>query len=108
MDKRAQIEQLIQKTLDQFDHPDTLPPNPYLYSRIQQRLESESTEGRMFPAFIRTALLGALVALNVLVSYWYLTGAEQYGSSDTRQELLNVLASDLNMVDDQNDLSVNE
>ncbi len=39
MNKKEKIEQKIRKTLDQFDHAEQLPPNPYFYTRVQARLE---------------------------------------------------------------------
>jgi len=42
MDTNARIEHLVQQTLDQFERPESLPPNPYLYTRIRQRLEARS------------------------------------------------------------------
>ncbi len=65
MNKKDTIEQEIQKTLDQIENTENLPPNPYFYTRVQARLEERRKKQNVFSAILRPALLTALVAINL-------------------------------------------
>jgi len=108
MNKKEKIEQKIRKTLDQFDHAEQLPPNPYFYSRVQARLEEQRRQRSAFSAILRPALLIALVTINLGTAFWYLGGSEQNYQSDTRQELIEILAGDLKLDNKQSNLLIIE
>ena len=42
MNKQEKIQIEVDKTLSLFDKKESLPPNPYLYTRIQQQLKEKS------------------------------------------------------------------
>ena len=65
MNKKEKIERDIQKTLDQFENVEQLPPNPYFFTRVQARLEETQKQQSVFSTILRPALLTALVAINL-------------------------------------------
>jgi hypothetical protein len=97
MEPNERVEKLIQKTLEQFEQPETLPPNPYLYTRIRQRLEERRDNRGMLAANLKLALLAVLVVLNIVVAYRHFTGGEWHTRTESRQELIEILAGDLNL-----------
>lgn len=97
MKKNEKIEQEIRKTLDQFDHAEQLPPNPYFYTRVQARLEEKHRQQSVLPVFLRVAFLTVLFAINFVTGVWYLGGIDQTYQTDTRQELAGILAADLKL-----------
>jgi hypothetical protein len=101
MESSERVEKLIQKTLDQFEQPDILPPNPYLYTQIRQRLEQKRETKGLLAANLKLALLAVLVLLNIVVAYRHITGMEGYTQTDARQELIEILAGDLNLNSDR-------
>jgi hypothetical protein len=108
MEPNERIEKLIQKTLEQFEQPETLPPNPYLYTRIRQRLEERRDTRGMVAANFKLALLAVLVVLNIVVAYRHYTSIERYTQTETRRELIEVLAGDLNQDSDHTHTSIIE
>jgi len=102
MNKKEKIEQEISKTLEQFDQAEKLPPNPYFYTRVQARLEEKKRQQNVFFAILKPALIIALVAVNMSTAIWYLGGTEQKDQTNSRQELVEILAGDLELDDDQN------
>jgi hypothetical protein len=108
MSKKEKIEQEIQKTLDQFENTEQLPPNPYFYSRVQARLKETGKQQHIFSAILRPALLTTLVAVNLGTAYWYLTGNEQQSQINTREQLVEILEDDLTATNEQNNLFIFE
>jgi hypothetical protein len=95
MNKKDRIKEEIQKTLEQFDQQESLPRDPYFYTRLQAQLDSRRQQRRVFAAVLRPAMLVLLVVANVGTAAWYLNR----GSSDInpRQELVELLADDFNV-----------
>ena len=104
MNKKEKIEEQISKTLDQFEHAEQLPPNPYFYTRVQARLEETRRQKRVLSAILRPALLTALVTINLSTAVWYLGGSDHVNQSETRKELIEILAGDLKLDDNQSSL----
>jgi hypothetical protein len=102
MNKKEKIEQEISKTFEQFENAEKLPPNPYFYTRVQARLEEKQKQQNVFFAILKPALIIALLAVNMSTAIWYLGGSEQQDETNSRQELLEMLASDLKLDDEQN------
>ncbi len=102
MNKKEKIEQEISKTLEQFDQSDMLPPNPYFYTRVQARLEEKQKQQNVFFSILKPALIIALVAVNMSTAIWYLGGSEQQDQTNSRQELMEMLAGDFKLDSDQN------
>ena len=104
MNKKENIEQEIQKTLEQFNQVDQLPPNPYFYTRVQARLEETRRQQTVLSAVLKPALLTALVVVNFSTAFWYLDGTIQTEQNETRQELVELLANDFNPDNNQTDI----
>ena len=102
MNKKEKIEHEINKTLEQFDTAEKLPPNPYFYTRVQARLEEKQKQQNIIFAILKPALIIALVAVNMSTAIWYLGGSKQQEQTSSRQELVEILASDLKLDSDQN------
>ena len=104
MNKKEKIEQEINKTLSQFEHKDSLPPNPYFFTRVQQRLNKQPGNESTLLAFLKPALIIVLFVINIGTVIWYFNNGITYNSFDKRQELIEILSSDLNLGKDQNNL----
>ncbi|KAA3661768.1 MAG: hypothetical protein DWQ10_03875 [Calditrichaeota bacterium] len=96
MNKKEKIEQQVQKALDQFEHAEKLPPNPFFYTRIQARLQENQRQGYVISAILRPATLALLLVINISTAVWYLNAPEQAEQSDSHQELVELLAGDFN------------
>ena len=108
MNKKEKIEQEINKTLEQFNQAEKLPPNPYFFTRVQTRLEEKKKQQNVFFAILKPALLIALIAVNMSTAIWYLGRSEQEDQTNSRQELLEFLASDLKLDNDQKSILIFE
>ncbi len=101
MNKKEKIEQEIRKTLDQFDRAEHLPANPFFYTRVQARLDEQRRKRSIYSTILKPALLTSLVVINLGTAVWYFGGS---GQSDSQQELIEILAGDLNLDENQTNL----
>ena len=108
MNKKEKIEQEIQKTLDLFDSAEKLPRNPYFYTRLQARLDERRRKRSIYSAILKPALLTVLVVVNLGTAFWYMSGGEQQYQTDSREELIDILAGDLNLDNQESDLFIIE
>lgn len=110
MTKEEKIEQEIRKTLDQFERAEKLPANPWFFTRVQTRLKNRQNKKPGLAGLLKPALLALLFILNTATGIWYLTGAGTAVSaqSNDRQQLVEVLANDLNMQQNENVLPFNK
>lgn len=108
MNKQEKIEEEIRKTLEAFDQKESLPPNPYFYTRVQQRIKERSGSKSTIWGFLKPALLTCLLLINVSTFIWYFSSSEDYYATDTRQELIEILSSDLNLNTNQNNIFLTE
>jgi hypothetical protein len=97
MDTNERIELLIRETLCAFERKETLPPDPALYSRVRQRLGARNANRLDLARQWRPALFAALLLANVSLSIWYIGVAARETRVSARQELIDILAVDLNM-----------
>jgi len=104
MSKKEKIEQEIQKTLQQFDNAEQLPPNPFFYTRVQARLEQSRKQHRIISAVLKPALFTIVVVINLSTAVWYLDSSDQISQTDTRSELTEILAGDLKLDANQENL----
>lgn len=104
MNKREKIHNEIEKTLNLFEKKDSLPTNPYFYTRVQQRLNEKSKTGSKFYGFLKPALLTGLFAINIGTVLWHFNSSELYSQVSSKEELTEVLTSDLNLGEVQTDL----
>ncbi|KAA3615806.1 MAG: hypothetical protein D8M58_16600 [Calditrichaeota bacterium] len=101
MNKKEKIEQQINKTLDQFDNAEQLPPNPYFYTRVQAHIDERKNKRTVFAAILKPALFTTLVVINLSTAFWYMNADDQLNQVDTREELIELLGSDLNVDNNQ-------
>ena len=104
MEKNKKIEQEIRRTLDQFDHPEQLLPNSYFYTRVQARLDERRRQRNVFQAILRPAFITALVVINLSTAVWYLIGGDQQDTTESREQLIYILADDLELDTDRSNL----
>ena len=104
MDKKEKIEEEIRKTLEVFDQKQSLPPNPYFYTRVQQRINERSGSKSTTMGFLKPALLTILLLINVATFIWYNNSSANYSSAEKQQELIEYLSSDLNLNTNQNNI----
>ena len=101
MNKQEKIQNEIDKTLGLFDKKEPLPPNPYFYTRVKQRLnEKTKKEFSMFRG-LKPACFTALIALNLTTAIWYTSSDSLVISAETDLELVDILKSDFNFESDQ-------
>lgn len=100
MDRNQNIENLIQATLDQLDHPETLPPRPGLYDRMRIRMDARQPARSFGYLHLKPVLLFGLVLVNFSVAYWYAAGEGGNSRNDARREILELLSTDLNISND--------
>ena len=100
MNKKAHIENEIQKTLDQFDQAEKLPHDPWFYTRLQAQLDSRRQQRKVLAAVLKPAMLTLLVLANIGTAAWYLNSGES-ATTSSRQELVELLANDFNVNSDQ-------
>lgn len=101
MNKQEKIQNEIDKTLGLFETKESLPPNPYFYTRIKQRLNERSKKKFSVFSVLKPAFFTALIALNLTTAIWYTSSDVSVVSSDTDLELVDILKSDLNLERDQ-------
>lgn len=100
MKKQEKIEQEIQRTLSLLDQPQKMPANPWFYVRVKQRLDAPTRSFSLRWAILRPAFLIILLAANLGTAIWYFNET----STDTRQELIEVLGDELRLNSDSNNL----
>lgn len=107
MNEKENIAREIRKTLEQFDHAEQLPHDPFFYARVQSRLTRQRRQS-IFSGVLRPALLLLFVFINVGTAIWYFHAKEQLSKKNVRQELFQILASDFKLSADDNALFFNE
>ena len=108
MDKKEKIEEEIRKTLDLFEQKQSLPPNPYFYTRVQQRIRERSGSKSTIMGFLKPALLTILLLINAATFIWYFNSSANYSAAEKQQELIEYLSSDLNLNANQNNIFLSE
>ena len=104
MNKQEKIQNEIDKTLNLFDKKETLTPNPYFFTRVQQRLNEKSTKGSTFFGVQKPALMTGLFLLNIGTILWHFNSSEIYIQVSSQEELKELITSDLNLGEVQTDL----
>ena len=97
MNKKEKIQSEIDRTLDLFDQKESLPPNPYFYTRVKQRLNEKSRKEFSFSAVLKPAFFTALVALNLTTAVWYTSSESLTSQTNTNIVLADILKSDFNL-----------
>jgi hypothetical protein len=101
MNKQNKIEVEIEKTLDLFDKKELLPPNPYFYTRVKQRLNEKKKMEFSIYSVLKPAFFTALLALNLTTALWYTSSDNLIINTESDIELVDILKSDFNLESDQ-------
>lgn len=102
MNKQDKIQNEIDKTMGLLDKTESLPPNPYFYTRVKQRLNEKSRKKHPILGILKPVLFTALIALNLTTAIWYINTDANF-SEDADLELVDLLKSDLNLDNDQSE-----
>jgi len=108
MKKQEKIEKEIEKTLNQFENVETLEPNPYLSTRIQQRLNERNDIKFKIGTVLKPAFLTLLFAFNIVTTIWYVNPSEQNYELEKDESLIEILSSDFNLDSDESNLLIVE
>jgi hypothetical protein len=108
MNIKEKVEEQIRKTLDVFEQKQSLPPNPYFYTRVQQQIKERSENKSRTLGFLKPALLTLLLLINLGTFIYYLSSAENYSATEKQQEIIQLLSSDLNLNTNQNNIFLAE
>lgn len=103
MNKQEKIENEIDKTLGLFDKEESLPPNPYFYTRVKQRLNEKSKKEFSIFGVLKPVFFTALVALNLTTAIWYTSADAITSNIGSDLELVDILKNDFNLDTNQSD-----
>jgi len=102
MTSKEKIQQEIEQTLQSLDGLKRAEANPFLFTRIQARMNKKSSrwEERAFSFLSRPAIAVAIVVVVMVVNGWALWGNSASGSNETVTADTNVseLANEYNVV----------
>lgn len=101
MNKEEKIKREIEKTLGLLESGETLKPNPYFYTRVQQRINEKSKKEFSFLGVLKPAFFTALIVLNLTTAIWYTNSDDLINITETDTELADILKSDFNLDSDQ-------
>lgn len=101
MNKQEKIQNEIDKTLGMFEKKESLPPNPYFYTRVQQKLNEKTKKEFSIFSVLKPAFFTALLALNLTTAIWYTSSDSLTINTETDLELVDILKSDFNLESDQ-------
>lgn len=108
MNKKEKIEEEVKKTLGMLDQKESLPPNPYFYTRVQQRIKANSENNSTVWRYLKPALLIILLLINVSTFIWYYNSSEDYYATENQQKLIEYLSYDFNLNVNQNNIFLSE
>lgn len=97
MNKQEKIQYEIDKTLGLLEQKEELQPNPYFYTRVQQKLNEKSKKNFSIFSILKPAFFTALIALNLTTAIWYTSSNALTVSSKMDVELVDILKSDFNL-----------
>jgi hypothetical protein len=101
MNKKEKIQSEIDKTLSLFDAKEYLTPNPYFYTRVNQRLNEKQKKEFSFSAIIKPAFFTALIAINLTTALWYMSSDNLTYQTDEKTALTDILKTDFNLETNQ-------
>ncbi len=104
MNRKEKIQKEIDKTLEMFEQKNSLPPNPYFFTRVQQRLNEKSKKEFSIFGILKPALLTVLFLLNIGTFFWQINANETYTQVNSQKELIEILTGDLKLEQDKTNL----
>lgn len=95
MDKKLQKEEKVERTLQLLDEPLEIKPDPNFYTKLEQRISHREKPGLSFSGWLKPALAGFLLMINISTAVWYLSDSGQTSRTDQETKLIKYLAGDL-------------
>lgn len=80
--REERIYNLVEQTMAEFNRGEQLPPNPYLFTRVQAELQRAHAPRRTAAFALRMAALALLLAVNVVTARMFWTTYS--GTTQTR------------------------
>ncbi len=108
MNKEEKIKREIEKTLSQFENVKPLEPNPFLYTRIQQRLNEQKKVSFSLTGILKPALFTVLFSINIITVFWYTNSSNSAIQSNSSESLVEIFSSDFNLASDDSNLLIVE
>ena len=108
MKKEEKIREEIEKTLAFLDKKESLPPNPFFYTRIRQRLDEKSRRKFTFSGTLKYSFLILLLILNLTTVIWHLDLNETAVSTNDKVDLTDFLKTDFNLDNDLSEIFIFE
>ena len=102
--KREKIEKEIEKTFEQFVKADKLTPDPYFYSNVKRRLESEDKKEKSLNIILKPALLLILILFNITSIIWYTSVNKVETTISQQKDFIEILSNDLNINQSQENI----
>ena len=103
MRNEDKIRSEIDKTFDLLDQKDLLPPNPYFYTRVKQRIEEKLKRKSNLSNYLKPVFFMFLLILNLTTVIWYNSSNISTNYTESNLELVDILKSDLNFENEQTD-----
>ena len=100
MKKEEKIREEIEKTLAFLDKKESLPANPFFYTRLRQRLDEKSGRKFTFSGTLKPAFFILLLILNLTTVIWHLDLNEPAVSNNDKVDLTDFLKTDFNLDSD--------
>lgn len=97
MNKKETIEEEIQKTLDLIEQGETIPPDPYFYSKIMNRIEQKNRKRSLYHSILKPAFWIFLFLINIGSAIWYLSGSGSDSRIEMRKNAVEILAEDFGL-----------
>lgn len=97
MKEKKRIEEEVQKSMELLDQQESLPPDPYFYTRLRARIDSRNQQHRVLSLSLKPALLALLVMMNLGTAVWYLAGDSSSAEKSNRDTLIELLAEDISL-----------
>lgn len=103
MNNKKNIEEEIKRTMDLLDENESIPSNPYFYTRVKQRIEDENATNQKYFAWLKPATLFLLLLINISTITWYINSGSEI-QSESQDGLANILYDDLNLKQESTDI----
>ena len=94
--QKHEIEEEVQKTLHFLDEKGELPPDPYFFTRLQQRLEERHREKLTFQTVLKPAFFILLFLANLGTVVWQYTNINEAAEKVRREKLVEVFVQQSN------------
>ena len=100
MNKKKKIKQEVEKTLQCFDNAEKLEENPFFYTRVKARIDSQEKETKRNArqiawVVLKQAFLILIVALNIYTITAFFTSKQSQVSN--QDQLLNAFAQEFSL-----------